>query len=345
MTVKTKTATTSIRSSPQKKEAIGTYDENRSDSLSIVIPFYNEEENIGPLCSRIAGTLSYRYAFEVLLVNDGSTDGSATVVDEIAKNDPRFKVIHFRRNFGQTAAIMAGIDFAKGDIIVPIDGDLQNDPGDIPMLVEKINDGYDVCSGWRKYRMDDPIKRTLPSKAANFLISHISGVTLKDYGCTLKAYKRDVIKGVKLYGEMHRFIPIYASWYGAKVTEIPINHHPRIHGKSNYDLNRTYKVVLDLIVVKFFAAYLQKPIYVFGGFGLVNIFLAMLTFGVMLYYKFWGGKSFIETPLPMVAVLFFLMAFVSVFIGLIAELLMRTYYESQHKPVYLIASTQNMETT
>jgi Glycosyltransferases involved in cell wall biogenesis len=312
-------------------------------SLSIIIPVYNEEENCGLLVDQIRTALSDLQDFEVILVNDGSKDKSGEILDSICAQDKRFKAVHFRRNFGQTAAMMAGIDYASGDIIISMDGDLQNDPQDIPLLLKKINEGYDVCSGWRKDRKDNPFNRKLPSFIANLLISIISGVKLKDYGCTLKAYKRDVIKDVKLYGEMHRFIPIYASWLGARVTEIPVHHHPRIHGKSKYGIKRTIKVFLDLLVVKFFASYLQSPIYIFGGFGMVNFLVAAFAFGAMIYYKYWGDKSFIRTPLPMIVTLFLLMGFMSILIGLVAELLMRTYYESQHKTSYLIHSTRNLE--
>ena len=239
--------------------------------------------------------------------------------------------------------MMAGIDAASGDILIPMDGDLQNDPSDIPRLLAKLDEGYDVVSGWRNDRKDASIKRKLPSKIANWLISKISGVHLHDYGCTLKAYKRDVIKDVKLYGEMHRFIPIYACWLGGKVAEIPVTHHPRIHGQSKYGLERIIKVILDLILVKFMAKYSQKPMYVFGGFGLFSVLLSFLCFALMLCYKFFGNKSFVETPLPMLAVLFFLMGFVCILMGFIAEMLMRTYFESQGKATYLIDYTRNFE--
>ncbi|MBD3320054.1 MAG: glycosyltransferase [Chitinivibrionales bacterium] len=317
-------------------------------AISIVIPLYNEANTIPELINGIANTLGEMNVgdfHEIILVNDGSSDTTKDVLDEVARKRRECKVIHLKRNFGQTAAIMAGINHARGDIIVTMDGDLQNDPQDLPRLLDKLNEGYDVCSGWRKYRKDNFLFRVLPSKIANALISAISGVRLKDYGCTLKAYKKSVIQGIKLYGEMHRFFPIYATWQGATVAEIPVTHHARTHGFSKYGIERTFKVILDLIVVKFLSSYSQKPIYVFGGFGLFNIFLSFVCFGLMIYYKFWGGKTFVETPLPNLVVLFFIMGFLSILMGLIAELVMRTYYESQNKPVYLIGKTCNLEFT
>ena len=312
--------------------------------VSIVIPIYNEKDNIGYFYEKITKALDKpAFSFEIIFVNDGSTDFSDRKLKAVALQDSKVKVIELRRNFGQTAAMMAGIDYSSGDIIITMDGDLQNDPEDITKLIEKLDEGYDVCSGWRKYRKDNWFSRVLPSKMANFLISKISRVPLKDYGCTLKAYRRDVIKDVRLYGEMHRFIPIYAAWQGANVCEIPVTHHARKHGKSKYGINRTFKVILDLMVIKFLGSYSQKPIYVFGGFGLFNFVLSFLSFALMIYYKYCGGKTFVETPLPQLVVLFFLMGFMSVLMGLIAEIQMRTYYESQNKPPYLIRKKRNFE--
>jgi len=312
--------------------------------ISVVIPVYNEENNIDELirqCVKILSDESINY--EIIIVNDGSEDNTGKKCNEIAEKNNAIKVIHLKRNFGQTAAIMAGLDHSEGDVIVTLDGDLQNDPKDIPRLLNKLNDGYDVCSGWRKHRMDNPVTRTLPSRIANAIISLISGVKLNDYGCTLKAYRKETIENVKLYGEMHRFIPIYATWQGAKVTELPVVHHPRKTGKSKYGLDRTFKVVLDLIVIKFMASFSQKPIHVFGGFGLINFLLSFLCSVLMFYYKFWGNKSFVQTPLPQIVVLFFLMGFLSVFMGLLAEMQMRTYYESQRKTTYIVGTTVNFE--
>ena len=311
--------------------------------LSIVIPVYNERENLIPLHERLDAALrDLAMDYEVILVNDGSTDSSDATLRSIAARDSRYKVVNFRRNFGQTAAMMAGFDFASGDIIVPLDGDLQNDPADIPRLLDKLAEGYDVVSGWRSNRQDATLKRTLPSRIANWLISRISGVRLHDYGCSLKAYRKDVLKGVRLYGEMHRFIPIYASWQGGKVTEIAVNHHPRIHGHSKYGLERIVKVVLDLVVVKFLASYANKPIYVFGGFGLLSVAVSFASGLLALYLKFFKQVSFISTPLPLLVVLAFITGVMSILMGLIAEIIMRTYYESQGKQVYLVKETINL---
>lgn len=281
--------------------------------------------------------------WEVIFINDGSSDGSWQILDQLAEGHRQVKIIHFKRNFGQTAALMAGIDFARGDVLIPMDGDLQNDPADIPRFLSKLDEGYDVCSGWRQDRQDSNLKRKIPSRIANFLISRISGVYLHDYGCSLKAYRKEVIKGVKLYGEMHRFIPIYASWQGARVTEIPVTHHARLHGTSKYGLERTVKVILDLIVVKFLAQYAQKPIYVFGSVGLASFLIALVAASASLYYKFFGNKSFISTPLPLLFVLTSITGVMCILMGLLAEIIIRTYYESQNKPVYLIAEKRNLE--
>lgn len=301
--------------------------------LSIIIPVFNEEGNVRELFSDIQSVISENsYEAEVIFIDDGSTDSTV----EIIKSLPHAKLIRFRKNFGQTAAMSAGIDYATGDVIIPMDGDRQNDPKDIPVLLAKLEEGYDVVSGWRKDRKDNAIKRNLPSRIANGLISKISGVHLHDYGCSLKAYKRDVIKDVRLYGEMHRFIPVYANWMGGKVTEIPVRHHPRIHGVSKYGIGRTFKVVLDLIVIKFLQNYAQKSIHVFGGFGLISFLCAIISTIAMFYYKLFGNKSFIQTPLPMLVVFFFLVGIILVMMGILAEMQNRTYYESQGKKVYLV---------
>jgi glycosyltransferase involved in cell wall biosynthesis len=312
--------------------------------ISVTVPIYNEAENLHLLYERVRDALAgIGQPWELVLVDDGSTDASRDVLDQLAANDKRVKVIHFRRNFGQTAAMMAGIDFAAGEIIIPMDGDLQNDPADIPRLIAKLEEGYDVVSGWRKERQDARITRKLPSNLANRLISRVLGVRLHDYGCSLKAYRREVIKGVKLYGEMHRFVPVYASWQGARVTEIPVAHHARQFGESKYGLERTMKVVLDLIVVKFLAKYQQKPMYVFGAFGLFSLALSGLSALWALYLKLFAGVSLILTPLPQVFVMTAIMGFMCILMGLLAELLTRTYYESQDKPVYLVGETRNVE--
>lgn len=306
--------------------------------VTVTIPLFNEAENIPILYARLRSALeALGRSWELILVDDGSNDGSAPILEQIAASDDRVTVVQFRRNYGQTAAFMAGIDHARGDIIVPMDGDLQNDPDDIAKLVAKLDDGFDVVSGWRKDRQDHPIKRNLPSRLANALISRVSGVHLHDYGCSLKAYRRDVLDGVKLYGEMHRFVPIYAAWNGARVAEMPVQHHPRLHGESKYGLERVVKVVLDLIVVKFLFRYASKPIYVFGGFGFLSILLGTAAGFWALGLKLFAGTSLIQTPLPLVSVLLGAVGVLSILMGLLAEMLNRTYHESQSKAVYKVA--------
>ncbi len=306
-------------------------------NLSLIIPLFNERDNVAPLAQALNGDWQRAVDLrEVILVDDGSTDGTGDLLDELAAANPRCRIVHLRRNYGQTAALMAGIDRAEGEVLVLMDGDLQNDPADIPRLLAKLEEGHDVCSGWRQRRRDRAFTRKLPSWLANRLISWVSGVRLHDYGCTLKAYRRDVIKGIKLYGEMHRFIPIYARWQGARIAELPVTHHPRTAGRSKYGLERTFKVLLDLLVVKFLVDYSQKPIYFFGHASLFFFLASMGGFVAMVYFKFWGGKSFVETPLPLLVVMLALMGFMAVLMGVIAELLMRTYYESQDKPSYAV---------
>ncbi|MEJ7670331.1 MAG: glycosyltransferase family 2 protein [Casimicrobiaceae bacterium] len=311
--------------------------------ISVTIPVFNEEESLPKLCERLTESLrKLPQAWEVIFVNDGSTDGTAALLDEIAASDAAFKVVHFRRNFGQTAAMQAGFDFASGDIIVPMDADLQNDPDDIPLLLEKLKEGFDVCSGWRQSRKDAALRRNLVSRMANRLISAVSGVRLHDYGCTLKAYRRDVIEGVKLYGEMHRFVPIYASWMGARVGEIPVRHHAREFGKSKYGLERVFKVLMDLLVVKFLSRYTQKPMYVFGGAGLGSFALAVIAATYAVYLKFFEGTSFVQTPLPLLAFFGALTGLICFLMGLLAEMLTRIYHESQGKSTYIVKTTRNI---
>ncbi len=313
-------------------------------TISVTIPVYNEEDNLGPLHQRLVPVLeSLGTPWEVVFVNDGSTDGTAGVLDALAAQDERLKVIHFRRNAGQTAAMMAGFEYARGDIIVPMDADLQNDPRDIPLLLDKLNEGFDVCSGWRKDRHDHALRRVLPSRIANWLISKVSAVRLHDYGCSLKAYRRDVIKGVRLYGEMHRFIPIYAYWLGAKVAEVPVRHHPRVAGRSAYGLERIFKVLLDLVVVKFLDRYAQKPIYVFGGFGLFNFLVSLLAGLWAVYLKYWAGISFIQTPLPLLVVMAAITGVMCMLLGLVAEMVTRNWHDSRDKETYIVGETRNLE--
>jgi glycosyltransferase involved in cell wall biosynthesis len=312
--------------------------------ISIITPVYNEINNILPLREKIIRVMSTnKYLFEIIFINDGSDDGSEVVLNDICENDNRCKVIHFSRNLGQTSALMAGVDYAKGEIIVAIDADLQNDPEDIPILLEKLNEGYDVVSGWRSERKDPAIQRTLISKLANKLISILSGVKLKDFGCTLKAYRSSLIKPIRLYGEMHRFIPIYVSWQGGKVVEVPVRHHPRVHGKSSYGLERIIKVILDLIVIQFLAKYNTKPIYIFGTFGILNFGVALATFFYATYLKLFLDVSFISTPLLLLVSLCFIMGTMSILMGLIAEMLVRIYYESQNRTSYHIKNSVNIE--
>ena len=310
--------------------------ETNSPELSLFLPVLDEEENLRPMHAKIAAALDVLgKTAEVIYVDDGSTDKSLEILKEIAASDDRVRVVSLRRNYGQTAAMSAGIDAAKGDILIPMDADLQNDPADISRLLDKLNEGYDVVSGWRKNRQDKLISRKIPSQIANRIISWIGGVKLHDYGCSLKAYRRDVIQDVKLYGEMHRFIPIYASWAGARVTEIPVDHHARTMGKSKYGISRTIKVVFDLMTIKFMASYQTKPIYVFGMFGMLAFFLSVISGIWAIVLKFYG-VSFIQTPLPVVTVVMLAISVQFFLMGLLAELSVRTYHESQDKAIYAV---------
>lgn len=304
--------------------------------LSLFLPVLDEEENLRPMHEKIKAALdALGKSAEVIFVDDGSTDRSLAILKEIADADPRVRVISLRRNYGQTAAMSAGIDAAKGDILIPMDADLQNDPADIKRLLDKLDEGYDVVSGWRKNRQDKLVSRKIPSQIANRVISWIGGVPLHDYGCSLKAYRRDVIQDVKLYGEMHRFIPIYASWAGARVTEIPVDHHARTMGKSKYGISRTVKVIFDLMTIKFMASYQTKPIYVFGTFGMIAFLLAVIA-GIWAIVLKFEGTSFILTPLPVITVVMLAISVQFFLMGLLAELLVRTYHESQDKAIYAV---------
>lgn len=308
-----------------------------SPELSLFLPVLDEEDNLRPMHAKIAAALdALGKSAEVIYVDDGSTDKSLAVLKEIAAGDGRVRVISLRRNYGQTAAMSAGIDAAKGEILIPMDADLQNDPADISRLLDKLNEGYDVVSGWRKNRQDKMISRKIPSQIANRIISWIGGVPLHDYGCSLKAYRREVIQDVRLYGEMHRFIPIYASWAGARVAEIPVDHHARTMGKSKYGISRTIKVIFDLMTIKFMAEYHTKPIYVFGTFGMIAFFLAALAGGWAVALKIFQGTSFILTPLPVITVVMLAISVQFFLMGLLAELLVRTYHESQDKAIYAV---------
>ena len=305
--------------------------------ISVFLPVLNEEPNLRPLHEKMQAALSeLGLSAEVIYVDDGSTDGSLKVLREIADADRRVRVISLRRNYGQTAAMSAGIDAARGRVLVPMDADLQNDPADIKRLLAKLDEGYDVVSGWRKDRQDKMVTRKIPSMIANRIISFIGGVPLHDYGCSLKAYRRDVIKDVRLYGEMHRFIPIYASWVGARVTEIPVEHHARTMGVSKYGLSRTVKVVFDLVTIKFMASYQTKPIYVFGTFGLVAFLISLIAGTWALFLKLFEHVSFILTPLPVLTIVMFAVGVQFFLMGLLAEMSVRTYHESQAKSIYTV---------
>ena len=313
--------------------------------LSLVVPVYNEKENLPLLAEAVHKALDpLDLSWEIILVDDGSKDESMQVLEELAASDPdHARVIVLRRNFGQTAAIAAGIDHAQGEIIVLLDADLQNDPADIPSMLEKIEEGYDVVSGWRIHRKDTFITRTLPSKIANGLISMVTGVHLHDYGCTLKAYRREVITGFRLYGEMHRFIPVYADSVGARIVEMPVHHHARKYGKAKYGLERTLKVILDLFTVTFLNRYANKPIYLFGGAGVLLILPSTLLLLYLFVRRVWFGTSVLASPLFQMSTMMFVLGFQSILMGLIAELLARTYHESQNKPTYTVREMINFK--
>jgi len=325
---------------------------NEYIDLSILIPVKDEAGNVGPLHQEITEMLKCQnWTYEIFFIDDGSTDGTPERLRSIRERDPEHvRVALLRTNCGQTAALSAGIDLARGRILVPMDGDGQNDPAEIPRLLAKLEEGYDVVSGWRKERKDHWLTRRLPSMLANRLAARISGLPLRDFGCTLKAYRREALEGVRLYGEMHRFIPVFAAWGGARVAELVVNHRPRAAGRTKYGLGRTFNVLLDLILLRFYRSYAQRPIHFFGRAGLISLALAILCFVLMLYYKYvfpfpfpvspevWRPKTFIETPLPVLSVVFLLGALQCVLTGLVAEMVMRTYYESQDKRTYLLAA-------
>lgn len=312
--------------------------------ISVVIPVYDEAQALAPLFEEVTDALlGLREPWEILFVDDGSSDETPRVLRELAGKADNVRVLTLRRNYGQTAALMAGLDHASGEIVVVMDGDGQNDPADIPRLLDELARGYDVVSGWRRERADQTLRRVIPSRLANRLISWLSGVALHDYGCSLKAYRREIIQEIRLYGEMHRFVPIYASWRGARVAEIPVHHRPRSTGRSKYGLERVFKVLLDLMVVQFLGRYETKPIYVFGGFGFACWGVSALSAGYAFYRKFFDATDFILTPLPLLSVMAFITGVMSILMGFLAELLVRTYYESQQKTPYSIRQALNLK--
>jgi glycosyltransferase involved in cell wall biosynthesis len=312
--------------------------------ISVLLPVYNEQDNIAQLDRSLTESLEkLGRSYEVIYIDDGSTDQSLARLREIGTRDRRVRIVSLRRNYGQTAAMSAGIDHARGQILIPMDADLQNDPADICRLLEKLDEGYDVVSGWRKDRKDRWLTRRLPSTLANRLAAKLSGVDLHDFGCSLKAYRRDALTGVKLYGEMHRFIPIYAGWAGARVTEIPVTHHARAAGKSKYGLSRTIKVIFDLITIKFLSSYLTKPLYLFGTAGVVCLLISFFTIVFALYYRFVEGVHLNRMPLATLSMIMFAMGVQFIFMGLLAEMIVRTYHESQDKTIYLVRERINID--
>lgn len=306
--------------------------------LSVVIPIYNEEKNIPELLTRLRDTMSaLKIPYELIAVDDGSRDASVDELLAFASRDAHLQVVRFKRNFGQTAALAAGIDRASGDVIITIDSDLENDPSDIARILAKMGEGYEVVSGWRQGRWEGAwLTRKLPSILANKMISALTGVSLHDYGCTLKAYSADIIKGVKLYGEMHRFIPAYAAWQGGRVAEIPVSHSPRKHGKSNYGMSRIFRVLLDLVVIVFMHRYMNRPMHFFGMWGLASLFLGGF-FGLLaIFLKLVHLRDFISTPLPVWSALGIIVGVQLLMFGVMGEMLMRTYYESQNRRPYTI---------
>lgn len=308
----------------------------KGPNISIIVPVYNEEKNVSEVARNIYEvTKKIPTNSEIIFVDDGSNDATASLLENISTQIP-LTIIVLRRNFGQTAALMSGIDIAQGQIIVTMDGDGQNDPEDIPNLLKKIEEGYDVVSGWRKNRKDARIRRNFLSRIANRIISWVSGITLNDYGCTLKAYRREAIAGFRMYGEMHRLIPIYVHQRGGRIAEIPVRHHPRRHGFSNYGLERIFKVLLDLLVSQFFTRFHTKPVYLFGGIAFIFFILSSISGLSALFLKFFLGTSFIKTPLPLMSAFTFLVGVICLLMGIQSEQLMRIHYESQNLKPYII---------
>ncbi len=305
--------------------------------LSIVIPIYNERESIEKLYKKLDETLSkINLKYEVLLIDDGSVDGTFGQLLKIHRKNKLFKIIRFRKNFGQTSAISAGFDYAEGEVVITLDADLQNDPADIPVLLSKMNEGYDIVSGWRKNRRDKAVTRRFPSIVANKMISKLTGVHLHDYGCTLKAYKKEVVKNINLYGEMHRYIPAIASWMGIKVAEVPVMHHSRKYGKSKYGVSRTIKVILDIITVKFLLSYSQSPIQIFGLVGLFSGTVGFIMTAYLIVMRLFFNLPLADRPLFILSIFMILIGIQLITIGLLAEVLMRVYHKVQNRSTYVI---------
>lgn len=306
--------------------------------LSIVIPIHNEEPAILPLYDRLTTVLErLKKPYEIIFIDDASTDRSFDLLANLVETDHHLKVIRLRRNFGQTAALSAGFDEAQGDVIISLDGDLQHDPDDIPLLLEKIDEGYDIASGWRKNRVDNAVTRKIPSRIANWMMKKSSGVDLHDFGTTFKAYRAEILKDINLYGELHRFIPALASFYGARIAEVPIKNIERPNGESHYGLSRTFRVFFDIITIKFLLRYLTRPMHFFGKWGLVGIALGTLVMLYMLFEKIIGHDIIIEHGPLLVAGSLSLFAGISFFsTGLMGEVLMRTYFESQGRRIYAV---------
>ena len=308
-----------------------------SMDLSVVVPVYNEEENVKNLCLSLKSVLdSLGKSFEIILIDDGSTDNTFSIMKELRKEIKELKIICLRTNFGQTAALSAGFKMSKGNVVLTMDADMQNDPKDIPLLLEKINDGYDVVSGWRKKRMDTWLTRRLPSAIANKLISLITGVSLHDYGCSLKAYRKEIIKEIELYGQMHRFIPALAKWVGGTICEIEVSHHPRKYGKSKYGLSRTFRVILDLITVKFLLSYSSSPIQIFGMMGLLSSIVGFIWTGILCVERLFFCVPLGNRPALFFSIMLIFLGVQFISMGLLGEMLIRTYHESQKKPIYVI---------
>lgn len=311
--------------------------EQKTYDLSLVIPVYNESDNIEPLAGMIDASLKNTpLNYEVIFIDDGSDDGSCEILKKTCTNHSNYKLIRFRKNFGQTAAIAAGFDHATGKIIITLDSDLQNDPKDIPALLKKMDEGYDVVSGWRSKRQDNPITRNFPSAIANWIIGIATGVKLHDYGCTLKAYRREIIKDVCLYGELHRFIPALASFEGASIGEMPVKHHARIHGKSKYNLSKTWRVLLDLLTVSFLRRYQTRPLHIFGRIGLTSFFIGFVISAYLTFQKLIYHIQLANRPLLILGVLLLLTGIQLISLGIVAEMQTRTYFESQNRPIYRI---------